>query len=72
VQRGDRLGGAAFDDVTVAEIANAANVSVKTLFAYFRSKEDLVFTDTWLIDAILAAMKDRRRAPRTPTPWPGC
>jgi AcrR family transcriptional regulator len=48
-----------FDDVTVAEIANAANVSVKTLFVYFRSKEDLVFTDTWLIDALLAAMKDR-------------
>lgn len=56
----------------MAEIANAANVSVKTLFVYFRSKEDLVFTDTWLIDALLAAMKTVRRAPRTPTPWPGC
>lgn len=48
-----------YDNVTVAEIANAANVSVKTLFVYFRSKEDLVFTDTWLIDAILTALRDR-------------
>jgi AcrR family transcriptional regulator len=48
-----------FDNVTVAEIANAANVSVKTLFVYFRSKEDLVFTDTWLIDGLVAALENR-------------
>ncbi|MEU4195438.1 helix-turn-helix domain-containing protein [Kribbella sp. NPDC026611] len=48
-----------FDNVTVAEIADAANVSVKTLFVYFRSKEDLVFTDTWLIDALLSALTER-------------
>jgi AcrR family transcriptional regulator len=35
-------------------------VSVKTLFVYFRSKEDLAFADTGLIDAILAALRDRR------------
>ena len=52
-----------FDDVTVAEIADAANVSVKTLFVYFRSKEDLVFTDTWLLDLCLDAL--RRRLPET-------
>jgi AcrR family transcriptional regulator len=52
-----------FDDVTVAEIADAANVSVKTLFVYFRSKEDLVFTDTWLLDLCLDAL--RRRPPGT-------
>jgi AcrR family transcriptional regulator len=52
-----------FQAVTVAEIANAANVSVKTLFAYFRSKEDLVFTDTWLLDLCLSALA--RRAPGT-------
>jgi AcrR family transcriptional regulator len=48
-----------FDDVTVAEIADAANVSVKTLFVYFRSKEDLVFTDTWLLDLCLDALRQR-------------
>jgi len=48
-----------FDSVTVAEIADAANVSVKTLFVYFRSKEDLVFTDTWLLDLCLDALRDR-------------
>ena len=48
-----------YDNVTVAEIADAANVSVKTLFVYFRSKEDLVFTDTWLLDLCLDALNGR-------------
>jgi AcrR family transcriptional regulator len=48
-----------YDAVTVAEIADAANVSVKTLFVYFRSKEDLVFADTELIDEILARLDTR-------------
>jgi AcrR family transcriptional regulator len=48
-----------FEGVTVAEIADAANVSVKTLFVYFRSKEDLAFADTSLIDAVVAALRDR-------------
>ncbi len=48
-----------YDNVTVAEIADAANVSVKTLFVYFRSKEDLVFTDTWLLDLCLDALSGR-------------
>jgi AcrR family transcriptional regulator len=48
-----------FDAVTVAEIADAANVSVKTLFVYFRSKEDLAFADTELIDAILTGLRER-------------
>jgi len=30
-----------YDNVTVAEIADAANISVKTLFTYFASKEDI-------------------------------
>jgi AcrR family transcriptional regulator len=34
-----------FDRVTVAEVAAAAGVSVKTLFQHFRSKEDLLFAD---------------------------
>jgi AcrR family transcriptional regulator len=48
-----------YDDVTVAEIADAANVSVKTLFVYFRSKEDLAFSDDWLIESILTALRER-------------
>jgi AcrR family transcriptional regulator len=52
-----------YDHVTVAEIADAANVSVKTLFTYFRSKEDLVFQDNWLLDILLAELK--ARAPGT-------
>lgn len=48
-----------YDHVTVAEIADAADVSVKTLFTYFRSKEDLLFQDTGPIDALLAALKAR-------------
>jgi AcrR family transcriptional regulator len=32
-----------FDDVTVADVARAADVSEKTVFNYFPTKEDLVF-----------------------------
>jgi AcrR family transcriptional regulator len=32
-----------FDDVTVAEVAEAAEVSVQTVFNYFATKEDLFF-----------------------------
>jgi AcrR family transcriptional regulator len=48
-----------FDNVTVAEIADAANVSVKTLFVYFRAKEDLAFADNRLIDEIIGALAAR-------------
>ena len=51
-----------YDHVTVAEIADAANVSVKTLFVYFRSKDDLLFQDTTLIDTLLEALKSRPAA----------
>src|ERR1700753_2515235 len=46
-----------FEHVTVAEIADAANVSVKTVFVYFRSKQDLVFTDTSFFDLCVAAIE---------------
>jgi AcrR family transcriptional regulator len=51
-----------YDAVTVAEIADAADVSVKTVFVYFRSKEDLAVADTSLLDALVAALADRAPA----------
>ncbi len=51
-----------YDQVTVAEIADAANISVKTLFTYFRSKEDLLFQDSSLIDNILADLNSMHNA----------
>lgn len=50
-----------YDQVTVVEIADAANVSVKTLFTYFRSKEDLLFQDSGLIVAIVSALRERKK-----------
>ena len=34
-----------YDDTTLAEIADAAQVSPRTIFAYFESKEDILFCD---------------------------
>lgn len=34
-----------FDHVTMSDVAEAANVSVKTVFNYFGTKEDLAFVD---------------------------
>lgn len=50
-----------FEDVTVAEIADAANISVKTLFTYVRTKEELLFGgEPTVLDAVVAAVGDRR------------
>src|SRR3954452_20265275 len=49
-----------FDTVTVAEVADAAGVSEKTVFNYFPAKEDLVFPDgeaRWA--ALLEEIRDR-------------
>jgi AcrR family transcriptional regulator len=49
-----------YDNVTVAEIADAANISVKTLFTYFASKEDLAFGgEARLRDELVAAITGR-------------
>jgi AcrR family transcriptional regulator len=52
-----------FDDVTVAEIADAANISVKTLFTYIGTKEELLFNGRpAVLDAVVAAVRNRRLA----------
>jgi AcrR family transcriptional regulator len=49
-----------FEHVTVAQIADAAQVSVKTVFNYFSSKEDLFFDRADDVrDALLAAIHGR-------------
>lgn len=50
-----------FDHVTVAEIADAAAVSDKTVFNYFPTKEDIFFDEVDEREAaLLAAIRDRR------------
>lgn len=49
-----------FDNVTVAEIAAAAQVSEKTVYNYFPTKAHLVFDDDEaVLEALLAAVRDR-------------
>ena len=50
-----------FENVTVAEIADAANVSVKTLFTYVSAKEELLFRGRpTVLDAVVGAVASRR------------
>jgi AcrR family transcriptional regulator len=56
----DLFTGRGFDHVTVAEIARSAEVSEATIFNYFRTKEDLVYSgleDFW--SRLLRAVADR-------------
>lgn len=49
-----------YDQTTIAEIAEAADVSPRTIFAYFESKEDIVFCDEPLFQEQLRQRLDQR------------
>ena len=49
-----------FDNVTVAEVAEAANVSKMTVFNYFPRKEDLFFDRQEALQALLVELAHRR------------
>jgi AcrR family transcriptional regulator len=49
-----------FENVTVAEIADAANVSVKTVFTYVSAKEELIFSQPTVLDSVVRAVASRR------------
>jgi AcrR family transcriptional regulator len=49
-----------FDDTTIGEIADAAEIAPRTFFAYFPSKEDVVFADfPEMLEAAVARLHDR-------------
>ena len=63
-----------FDNVTIAEVAAAAEVSVNTVYNYFQAKEDLVLppeeaSPQRLADIVRAARPASRRPMRS---WRGC
>jgi AcrR family transcriptional regulator len=50
-----------YDETTVAEIAEAADVDTKTFFNYFRTKAEVLFNELDLeLDVLLAAIAGRR------------
>lgn len=55
-----------YDNVTVAEIAAGAGVSVKTLFQHFRSKEDLLLAELDAVHERLLTALRVRDAARSP------
>ncbi len=61
---------------TLPDIAEAADVSTRTIFAYFPSKEDILFSDFPLMkEALARALAERPEgvdAPRSPPPSTSC
>ena len=55
-----------FDDVTVAEVAAAAEVSVNTVFNYFSTKEELFFDRAEEFELALANTLKHRRPDESP------
>lgn len=50
-----------YDETTVAQVAEAADVDAKTFFNYFRTKAEVLFNELDLeLDVLLAAIADRR------------
>ncbi|MEV7808790.1 helix-turn-helix domain-containing protein [Microbispora sp. NPDC088329] len=54
-----------FDNVTVAEVARSADVSVNTVFNYFRTKEDMFLDRSEETEDLLARAVRERRAGET-------
>src|SRR3954447_19165864 len=49
-----------YDQTTLAEIADAADVSTRTIFGYFQSKEDILFCDEpAFYDGLKEALENR-------------
>ncbi|MFC7650224.1 TetR/AcrR family transcriptional regulator [Streptosporangium lutulentum] len=69
-----------YEETTLAEIAAAVDISPRTFFSYFATKEDVIFFDSQArLDRALAVLAERRPGRRWPnsccawssTPWPG-
>ncbi|WP_329083185.1 MULTISPECIES: TetR/AcrR family transcriptional regulator [unclassified Streptosporangium] len=55
-----------FDNVTVAEVARTADVSVNTVFNYFRTKEDLLFDRQGDVEDLPSRVVRERRPGESP------